>query len=67
MTELQQLQYVGGPFAGGTAPDDFIDHIAMRSPAGTGTYVLTQDEETDTQVYRWEPEGEGTAGQKPTT
>ncbi|MEV8344599.1 hypothetical protein [Streptomyces niveus] len=56
MTELRQLQYVGGPFDGGTAPDAFIDRIDMRSPAGTGAYVLTRDEETGTQVYRWEAE-----------
>ncbi|MCG8971799.1 hypothetical protein [Streptomyces sp. CL12-4] len=59
MAELKQLQYVGGPFAGGTAPDDFIDRIDMRSPAGTGAYVLAQDEETGTQFYRWEPEAAG--------
>ncbi|MFK0159185.1 hypothetical protein ACIQVK_44830 [Streptomyces sp. NPDC090493] len=67
MAELQQLQYVGGPFDGGTAPDDFIDRIDMRSPAGTGAYVLTRDEETDTQVYRWEPEETEAAGQKSST
>ncbi|MDV6291332.1 hypothetical protein R2F25_38625 [Streptomyces sp. UP1A-1] len=55
MTKLQQLQYVGGPFAGGTAPDAFIDRIDIHSPAGIGAYVLTHDEETGTQVYRWQP------------
>ncbi|MFI7415315.1 hypothetical protein ACIBU0_42445 [Streptomyces sp. NPDC049627] len=64
MAELQQLQYVGGPFDGGKAPDDFIDRIDMRSPAGSGAYVLTRDEETDTQVYVWEPEKSETAGQQ---
>ncbi|MER6616324.1 hypothetical protein [Streptomyces xantholiticus] len=56
MAELKQLQYVGGPFNGGTAPDDFIDRIDMRSPMGSGAYVRTENEGTGVTVYRWEPE-----------
>ncbi|MFE6639567.1 hypothetical protein ACFVFT_38365 [Streptomyces tendae] len=56
MTALRELQYMGGPFADGTAPDDFIDRIDMRSPAGNGAYVLTRDEATGLRVYEWEPE-----------
>ncbi|MGV9509346.1 hypothetical protein ACWDQZ_27475 [Streptomyces tendae] len=59
MTQLRELQYVNGPFAGGTAPDAFIDRIDMRSPAGHGAYVLTKDEETGLQVYQWEPDRQG--------
>jgi hypothetical protein len=62
MADLQQLQYVGGPFADGTAPDDFIDRIDMRSPAGCGSYVRTVDEGSGLTVYVWEPE-ERTASQ----
>jgi hypothetical protein len=48
-------RYVGGPFHGGVNPDDFIDQIEMRSPAGLGRYVLDRDEH-DRPIYRWEPE-----------
>lgn len=63
MADLRQLQYVGGPFDGGTAPDDFIDRVDMRSPAGCGAYVRTVDEGSGVTVYRWEPEE--SAGQEP--
>jgi hypothetical protein len=55
MAVLRQLQYVGGPFDGGAAPDDFIDRIDMQGPAGSGTYARTLDEESGVTVYRWEP------------
>ncbi|MFJ7054740.1 hypothetical protein ACIQU7_23820 [Streptomyces albidoflavus] len=56
MAELKQLQYVGGPFHGGRAPDDFIDRVDLRSPAGCGAYIREQDETSGATVYRWEPE-----------
>jgi hypothetical protein len=45
-----------GPFNGGAAPDDFIDRVDMRSPAGCGAYVRMVDEESGVTVYLWEPE-----------
>lgn len=48
-------RYIGGPFNGGANPEAFIDEIQMRSPAGTGRYVLDQDDD-GRDIYRWEPE-----------
>ncbi|MET9776200.1 hypothetical protein ABZ023_18400 [Streptomyces sp. NPDC006367] len=56
MTQLRQLQYVGGPFDGGRAPDDFADRVDMRTPRGCGAYVR-QDTEEGVTVYRWVQEG----------
>ncbi|MFJ7004231.1 hypothetical protein ACIQWY_30000 [Streptomyces albidoflavus] len=56
MAELRQLQYVGGPFDGGCAPEDFVDRVDLRSPAGCGAYIREQDETSGATVYRWEPE-----------
>ncbi|MEU7228872.1 hypothetical protein [Streptomyces chrestomyceticus] len=47
-------KYIGGPFNGGTNPDDFSDEIAMRTPLGNGRYVRDVDE-NGAAVYRWEP------------
>lgn len=62
---MSTARYVGGPFGGGTAPDDFLDEIAVRPAArtglGPGRYVRVQDEGGQT-VYRWEDDarpGEG--------
>ncbi|NML55123.1 hypothetical protein HHL19_35660 [Streptomyces sp. R302] len=50
-----RTRYIGGPFDGGANPDDFIDEIEMRTPAGCGRYVREEDE-SGRPVYRWEPE-----------
>ncbi|MFE1206428.1 hypothetical protein ACFW5V_32595 [Streptomyces sp. NPDC058762] len=54
------VPYVGGPFAGGANPDPFIDEIQMRSPAGTGRYILSEDDH-GRPVYQWQPENAGQA------
>ncbi|MFB8025962.1 MULTISPECIES: hypothetical protein [unclassified Streptomyces] len=52
---MSSARYVGGPFDGGINPEDFIDEIAMRTPAGSGRYVRAEDE-SGAVVYRWEPD-----------
>ncbi|MGA5411615.1 hypothetical protein ACPCSC_30710 [Streptomyces lavendulocolor] len=56
MADVQQHQYVDGPFAGGVAPDGFIDRIDMRGSAGSGAYVQERDDETGLLLYVWHPE-----------
>ncbi|MEV7960275.1 hypothetical protein [Streptomyces sp. NPDC088141] len=37
-------RYVGGPFDGGENPDELIDEIEMRTPAGTSWTTTTAEQ-----------------------